>query len=170
MWQLDQHFIADDSVVPLGNTVHYIGIFEPINVPMARTGAMGATDVPVDKTEHGVRYQYRGDLIDCRSYAGFSGSPCVATLTYALLDDEFPLPPSVPPRRDGSYPKLVRTATLGTFCGILTQHWTDESAPDAHGAVSRFGVCVMLPSHYIRTALMSDEAKAERVRWDQSAV
>jgi hypothetical protein len=77
-WQafsLEHQFIDDDAVVPLGGTVHYLGIFAPPDVPMARTASVGAYDVPIDKVENGQRYRYHADLLDCRSYKGFSGSP-----------------------------------------------------------------------------------------------
>jgi hypothetical protein len=171
-WQafsLENHFIDDDVVVPLGGIVHYLGIFAPRDVPMARTGSLGAYDVPVDKVENGQRYRYHADLLDCRSYKGFSGSPCLGMLTYAVLDSPAAVPKGVPPNPDGSLPQLVRTANFGSFCGILTSHYSDEDNEDAGGVVSRYGVGVMLPSHYIRCALCDDTARSERRRWDLAA-
>jgi hypothetical protein len=110
---------------------------------MARGGNLGALDVPVDYTRFGLRYRYSGDLLDCRSYEGFSGSPCVATLSYAVLDSiPSDLPPNtVPANPDGESPQLRNLATLASFCGILTRHYSDENVSDAHGAVSRYSVC-----------------------------
>ena len=171
-WQafsLETQFIDDDAGVPLGGTVHYLGIFAPPDVPMARTGSLGAYDIPVDKIENGQRYRYHADLLDCRSYKGFSGSPCLGTLAYAVLDRPAPIPPGVPPNPDGSPPHLVHTANLASVCGILTSHYSDENTEDAAGVVGRYGVCVMLPAHYIRTALCDDVARLERLRWDADA-
>ena len=168
-WQafsMETQFVDDGVVVPLGGTVHYLGIFAPPDVPMARTGTIGAYDVVIEKTENGHRYSYNADLLDCRSYKGFSGSPCLGTLTYAVIDRPVPLPAGVPLNPDGSEPKLVRTASLASFCGMLTSHYSDEQAVDADGAVSRYGVCVMLPALYVRVALTDEIARTERHRWD----
>jgi hypothetical protein len=150
-----ERFVPSEAVVPLGGQVLYLGIFEPAQVPMARGGNLGALDAPIDYTRFGVRYRYAADLLDCRSYKGFSGSPCVATLSYAVVDSvASDLPPNtVPANPDGSEPQLRNLATLASFCGILTQHYSDENSCDAHGAVSRYGVCVMLPCDYVRAAL-----------------
>jgi len=171
-WQafsLETQFIDDDAVVPLGGTVHYLGIFAPPDVPMARTGSLGAYDVLVEKVENGRRYRYHGDLLDCRSYIGFSGSPCLGTLGYAVLNRPAVVPSEVPPNPDGSPPLLVHTANLASVCGILTSHYSDANNEDAAGIVSRYGVCVMLPAHYIRAALSDDTALAKRRRWDADA-
>jgi hypothetical protein len=171
-WQafsLESQFIDDDVVVPLGGIVHYLGMFAPPDVPMARTGSLGAYNVPVDKVENGQRYRYHADLLDCRSYKGFSGSPCLGMLTYAVLDRAAEVPKGVPLNPDGSLPRLVHTANLGSFCGILTSHYSDEETDDAAGVVSRYGVGVMLPAHYIRRALCDDTARSERRRWDAEA-
>lgn len=46
----------------------------------------------------------------------------------------------------------------------FTGHFSDQIS--AEGAVSRYGVGVMLRSHEIRDALMTPEAIAERRDWD----
>jgi hypothetical protein len=170
-WQafsLEEQFIDNDVVVPLGGTVHYLGIFASTGTPMARTGTIGAYDVPIDKTENDRRYRYDADLLDCRSYSGFSGSPCLGVLTFAVLDRVAEIPAGVPPEPDGSPPSLGRTANLARFCGILTSHYSDECTEGAGGVVSRYGVGVMLPSHYIHAALTDQAARDERRERDHA--
>jgi hypothetical protein len=90
-------------------------------------------------------------------------------LTYAVLNRPAVGPKGVPTNPDGSPPQLVHTANVGSFCGILTSHYSDEEAENAAGVVSRYGVGVMLPAHYIRCALCDDTARSERCRWDAEA-
>jgi hypothetical protein len=158
---LEDHFVPENTVVPLGGQIYYVGVFAPLNVPMCRPANLGALDVEIRKDE----YAYRADLVDCRSYGGFSGSPCFATIEYAVLDEPLgPLPGQLP-REDGSLPKLGQVAHLASFCGIFTAHFSDEVA--AAGIVSRYGVGVMLPCDYVRDALMTDEMRKERTVADE---
>lgn len=163
------HFVPDGHVPPLGAPIHYAGVFAPTGVPMLRTGNIAALDVPIERDNS--TYSYRADLVDCRSYKGFSGSPCLSTITYAVLDGE-PVELAagvVPPNARGVQPRLGRTASEARFCGIFTAHFTDEGAEDADGVISRYGVGVMLPSDYVRDALMSGDAVAQRRSWDAAA-
>jgi hypothetical protein len=164
------HFMPHGSGIGLGGQILYVGIFEPENAPMARSGYVGAVGVPItthDEFGH-VQYRYDGDLLDCRSYKGFSGSPCLAQTTYAVLDSDPELPaPLWPKRDDGSPVDLRNVATVAGFCGIITRHYGDETASDADGAVSRFGVCVMLSSDYVRLGLTAPGVVKQRRRWDE---
>jgi hypothetical protein len=117
---------------------------------------LGALDIPIEQGG----YSYRADLVDCRSYKGFSGSPCFATIEYAILDEPLPAQPGQVQRADGTIPQLGQVAHLASFCGIFTAHYSDEAL--AEGIVSRYGVGVMLPCDYVRDALMTDEAVNER--------
>lgn len=153
---LEDHFVPENTVVPLGGQIYYVGVFAPLDVPMCRAGNLGALDVQINKDE----YAYRADLVDCRSYGGFSGSPCFSTMAYAVLDEPVEALPEQVARDDGSVPKLGRLAHLAAFCGIFTAHYSDEIA--AAGIVSRYGVGVMLPCDYVRDALMTEDAKNER--------
>jgi hypothetical protein len=163
------HFLPAGHVVALGGPVYYLGMFagrEP-DVPMCRTGAMGALYVPMKSGA----YQYEAHLVDCRSYGGFSGSPCFSAINYTVLDeavdmDKLPLD-AIPQDADGNYPKLAPTAVVARFCGMLNMHYTDERALGGERVISQFGVGVMLPSDDIRRALMTDEAKQERREWDE---
>jgi hypothetical protein len=155
------HFVPEGTVVPLGGQIFYLGVFAPLEVPMCRPANLGALDVPISKDG----YSYQADLVDCRSYKGFSGSPCFSTLSYAVLDEPLkPLPEQLP-RADGSVPTLGQVANLASFCGIFTAHYSDERL--AKGVVSRYGVGVMLPCDYVRDALMTDKAREDRRAADE---
>jgi hypothetical protein len=158
------HFVPKGTAVPLGGELFYLGVFTALDVPMARAATLGALRVPIKKDQ----YQYVADLVDCRSYVGFSGSPCFSVIEYTILDGEPPvLVPEMAPRQpDGTPVPLGRIGALASFCGMFTAHYSDETA--AAGVVSRYGVGLMLPCDYIWEALMTDEAKAERREWDKT--
>jgi hypothetical protein len=155
-------FIPEASVVPLGGEIIYLGVFAPLGIPMAPAGILGTQEVPIKQPG----YEYKGDLVDCRSYGGFSGSPCFSLMNFATDD-----PPRIgdkerPRRSDGSVIGLNPISTLSLFCGIFTAHFSDREPAD--GVVSRYGVGVMLPSEYVREALMTDDARNERRKWDKA--
>lgn len=162
---LEENVVPGNLVPPLGCMVHYIGIFAPLEVPMARGGTLGALDIPITKSyPDGTSYEYPGHLIDCRSYGGFSGSPCFAQIAYGVAND--PPEPLVPigPRLDGTPRELTTIVYQNMLAGMFTAHYSDSESYD--GIVSRYGVGVMLRSTEIRRALMTDEAKSERRDWD----
>ncbi|MGO9763704.1 MAG: trypsin-like peptidase domain-containing protein [Solirubrobacteraceae bacterium] len=153
--------VMPDNIVPaLGTVIHYIGIFAPLSVPMVRAGNLAAMAVPVDKG----KYSYQAHLVDCRSYGGFSGSPCFAQLSYAVLDEPAKLPMPAPKRADGSSPTFAPLGYFAWLCGMFTAHYSDETTAD--GVVSRYGVGVMMHPNEIRAALMAPEQRAERRKWD----
>lgn len=160
------HFVPDGSVVNLGGEIFYLGIFAALDVPMARAATLGALRVEIEKDD----YHYIADLVDCRSYGGFSGSPCFSVIDYAIMDGrQAPVDPGAAPHQpDGTPIPLAPMGSLASFCGIFTAHYSDEIP--AQGVVSRYGVGVMLPCDYIREGLMTDEAKNERREWDQTRV
>jgi hypothetical protein len=164
------HFMPRGSGIGLGGEILYVGIFAPENVPMARAGSIGAPNVPIT-VEDGfgkVQYRYEGDLVDCRSYKGFSGSPCLSLVSYAVHDSAPRLTPALAPRHeDGSPMQLRNLVTVSAFCGILTRHYGDETAPEADGAASRFGVCVMLPSDYVLLGLTAPAVVEQRRKRDE---
>ncbi|HXN37498.1 MAG TPA: hypothetical protein VN892_05645, partial [Solirubrobacteraceae bacterium] len=98
-----EHFVPEGHIGPLGGEIYYLGIFAGPDVPMARSATLGTIDIPQEKTYTGRHYSYNADLVDCRSYAGFSGSPCFSVLNYAALDMPVNVPDEfVPVRADGS--------------------------------------------------------------------
>ncbi len=154
---------------PLGAIVYYAGVFAPANVPMARSGTLGAFGVPVKK-RHETRldrvYEYEGHLVDCRSYDGFSGSPCFIQTLYG---SDLPVQNVVPPPMINGEPMPLRALVWTTpLVGLFTSHYSDEGHLDnAESVVSRYGVGVILGSDYIWEALMTDKAKQERQKWDE---
>jgi hypothetical protein len=148
----------DGSVINHGVPIFYIGIFEDAKTTMVRSGTVGALSVPIQKTNP--PYSYDAHLVDCRSYEGFSGSPCFVMFDYPLV--EMPAVVPVPARAlDDKGP--VETAHVAALVGLFTAHYDDENDP----AISKYGIGVMLPMLKIWEALMTDDAKAERREWDE---
>jgi hypothetical protein len=76
----------------LAMPVHYIGLLETHDRAMARSGTLGA--IYEAGIEHTDDYEYVCHLADCRSYKGFSGSPCFLEIAMPGLEEvEPPLPP-----------------------------------------------------------------------------
>jgi hypothetical protein len=172
-WQasrLDMDVLWPDIPLSLGGPLHYLGIFEPVKRAMARTGAIATVKVPIVKPEPPKQpvYEYEAALLDCRSYAGFSGSPCFVTQTITMLDEPLPRPPEVPTRPDGSDPELRAHGHYALMAGIFTAHYTDEGDEETNPAalISRYGVGIMLNIDYLWKALMTPEARLERQAWD----
>ncbi len=166
-WQaqrLDLDVLHPDIPLSLGGPLHYLGIFAPVARTMARTGAIATVKVAIKKPN----YEYDAALLDCRSYAGFSGSPCFVTQTITLLDFPVPRPPGVPLLADGSEPELRTHGHYASMAGIFTAHYTDEGDEETNpeGLISRYGVGIMLNIDYVWKALMTDEARQERREWD----
>lgn len=165
---MEDVFLADAAAplyLSLGMTVYYIGILGPLDRPMVRAGTLGAIDqesIPhQDET-----FSYKAHLVDCRSYGGFSGSPCFSLISLPTL---LPKPPPSYEARvigesGGSLPLLGDMFHVVRLCGMFTQHLADK-APG--GPVSLYGVGVMLRSQEIRRALMSKKLKDERQRKDR---
>jgi hypothetical protein len=162
-----EHFVPEGHVAPLGATIFYLGIFAGPDVPMARSGTLGTIDIPRETEVRGREYSYRADLVDCRSYAGFSGSPCFSVMYYAALNMPVTLPDDfVPVLADGSRPDLVQVAALAQFCGVFVAHFDDP--PPGREVESKYGVGVMIPCDYVREALMSENAKQDRREADEA--
>jgi hypothetical protein len=160
-----EHFVPEGHIGPLGGEIYYLGIFAGPDVPMARSATLGTIDIPQKKTHEGRRYSYSADLVDCRSYAGFSGSPCFSVMNYAALDTPAHVPDEfIPERADGSRPELVPVAAVASFCGVFVAHYDDP--PPGRDVESKYGVGVMLPCDYVRDALMTDDAVADRQKAD----
>jgi hypothetical protein len=150
-----EHLPADQM---LARTFHYVGLLEPLNRAMARTGTLGA--IYEQGIEHKDGYRYEAHLGDCRSYGGFSGSPCfveIETPHLTPVDHSFSLP--VP---DDQPVGLM--GYLHLLCGMVT--WHLESAVPREEA-SLFGVVTILTSDEIWRALMSDEMIEQRRQADQ---
>jgi hypothetical protein len=148
----ERHLIPTKLIqgVRLGGKVYNIGILAPLDRVMVRSGTVGAVDQVGIK--HAEGYNYPAHLIDCRSYWGFSGSPCWIEIPVPLLTpvpiydpDGEPVTTSGPTGQMGYWLYMV---------GMLTEHLA-ESAKG--GATSLYGVATVLRGQEIRAALMADE-------------
>ena len=138
--------------VYLGQTIHYIGILTPLDRVMARSGTIGAVNQEGLEHEHG--YEYPAHLVDCRSYWGFSGSPCYLEVEVPSLLAESP-----PHPLKGNLGPTGRMIAFTFLAGMFTQHLSEKFQG---GATSLYGVGVMLRGQEIREALMSEELQADR--------
>ncbi len=161
--RLEHHLIPNEVVLApmLGGRVYYVGILTPLDRPMVRSATIGALD------QSGVRYQQMYDfpvhLVDCRSYGGFSGSPCFVESSFAVLHPS-PVPGALANRVGEQLDELMGDLHHWVgLCGMFVAHLTD----DASNISSEYGVGVMLRGNEIREALMTDENKAERSQWDE---
>jgi hypothetical protein len=79
-----ENFVKENLRPNIGARVYFIGLLGYIsemaekNIPMVRSGSIGAVSqsgIPI-KIAPGTTIKVTGHLIDCRSFQGFSGSPC----------------------------------------------------------------------------------------------
>jgi hypothetical protein len=159
----DRDVLRKQEIFP-GSPIHYIGVFTPVGRVMARSGTIGALDVRgLEQTDDvtGKEYDYPAHLLDCRSYTGFSGSPCFVELSYAELKPTappLPLPANVEALADLQHASLL--------CGMLTMYVRDELEAKRREPASRYGVAMMLRSDEIWEALMTDELRKKRKERD----
>jgi hypothetical protein len=161
--ELEHHVMPTRSIQAprLGGQVYYVGVFQPLNRLIARSGTIAALNQTIP---HRGGYTYPAHLADCRSYDGFSGSPCFAEVTAATnLRRNAPYPTSLPPEIE-----LTSMAHFQLLCGMFTGHFTDEVSAD--GVTSRYGVGKLLRSDEIRAALMTNDAIDERRTWDKQGM
>jgi hypothetical protein len=156
---LEDLFLRDRSHLRLGSTVYYIGLLAHHNRIMVRTGNVGALDQSGMEVEGG--YQQPHHLLDCRSYRGFSGSPCFVEVTYAGLRP-VKAPEAYPTDRGG----LGELESFAFFIGMLTNHL--DWPPDVDGAASRYGVGLMLRNEEIEKALMTKKLRDMRREADEA--
>lgn len=130
---------------------HYVGVLEPLNRAMARSGTIGA--VYQTGIEHPDGYRYAAHLGDARTYDGFSGSPCFVELAYPSL-----VPRDLPfaSEKEEQDP-LGRIRYLHLLCGMVTYHL--ERALQGREA-SAFGVVCMVTSDDIWRAVTVAHAEA----------
>ncbi len=118
---------------------------------MTRTGTIGALhqdEIPV-KQGDGTVVKVHGHLIDCRSFGGFSGSPCFVRFLRGILTT---------PRLGLKTPK---DSTL--LLGLVSGHFdlaASVALPDPADEIRvpvAAGIAVVLPSETILELLESDE-------------
>jgi trypsin-like peptidase len=151
-------------VLTVGAAFHYVGLLSPLGIPMARSGTLGALDVP--GMDHDGPYDYPAHLADVRSYGGFSGSPCFVEYPLANLTplDLSTLPVRLPENFDASKP-LGAMNYMHLFCGMFVEHYSHKQG--LGGPMSHLGLGVVLPADPIIEALLTDELRAERREADE---
>lgn len=155
----------------LGSPIYYIGLFAPARRMMARLGSVG--NLNVEELAHGGPYDYVAHLVDCRSYGGFSGSPCFLHLSFPVLEEA--MLPSPYHEEITTDARIGALSHLAIPCGMFTEHYDDTGQEDeepqtGEGAVSRYGVGVMVRGQEIKEALMSEKLRKQRQEWDEALV
>lgn len=140
----------------LGMPFYYVGLLEPLDRAMARSGTLGA--VYQQGIQQGGGYEYEAHLGDCRSYGGFSGSPCFVEIAMPGLSRRQPIVPAPP-----ELGPLGRLHYLHLLCGMVT--WHLESTGQGTEA-SVYGVVALLTSDEIYRCLMSQELVRQRHKLD----
>lgn len=144
------------SPFKLGEQVYYVGLLadmphmERENIPVVRSGNLAAWNQPHVPIKNGLRVT--AHLIDCRSFGGFSGSPCLLQFTQNVLSYE------------GG--RSLITPIYNTYLiGMLTGHYDDNYLERQQGSPVlklNVGVGIVMPTEQIRHALNSDEQVAMR--------
>lgn len=179
-----EEIAAEWRELELGDIVYFIGLLGKIpemvarNIPIVRAGTLGALwqeKVPVRRSPAEASRLITAHLIDCRSFGGFSGSPCYIQKSRA----------AVVTRDDGRPGITTRYWTL--LLGLIGGHFDDwaktrsrESIgadPDDHEyAISDdimapvgTGVGYVIPAEFIRETLMREELVAMRADDEKAA-
>jgi hypothetical protein len=129
-------------------------------IPMVRTGSIGALHqegIPM-RLGDGTRIRVHGHLIDCRSFGGFSGSPCFVQYFSGTHETE----------------RLrLKTPIQSThLLGIVAGHFDLSASVALPGQAHELrvpvaaGVAVVLPSETILDVLESEEQKEGRSKAD----
>lgn len=152
----------------LGDRIYFLGLLAvpgaralaERNVPMVRSGTIGAMyqdDIPFEWPDGSIR-NFQAHLIDCRSYGGFSGSPC-----FFQRDDQFT------GVREGEPTRGVVTFLLGLISGHFDLFSSARLRGDIaeEGAIRvpvNTGVGIVTPAEKIAEVLTMEEFKDERDR------
>src|SRR6266540_440909 len=134
------------------------------NIPMTRSGCVGALNVPnvpIGPPEN--RRYVEAHLIDCRSYAGFSGSPCFVQRDMRRS----------PHYDDESGRVDTETALLGVVSGHFDMWGTARltgDLPMEPGTVQvpvNTGVGVVTPAKAIKELMDMEELSEDRKRVEE---
>jgi hypothetical protein len=157
---------VSDHVPALGEPVFFAGLLAQVesmgekHVPMLRSGTLGAlrqSDVPMREPGGGKR-RLDGHLVDCRSFGGFSGSPCFVQMVR----------PGPPIPRMGLPTMEQHTLLLGMVGGHFDHQATVDVEGNELSVPTSAGVAVVYPSELIRELLDDDEVVEAREREDDT--
>ena len=158
-WAKAEMFEGEEMHPFLGDNVYFVGLLPNIeamvekNIPMVRSGTLGRLwqeRCPV-LTREKVLIYITAHLIDCRSFGGFSGSPCYLQQSRAgiVMDKGRP-----------AVTTKYRTALLGLIGG----HYDDVvEVENTYGksehltAPINTGVGYVIPVEFVRETLMKKE-------------
>lgn len=150
----------------LGSQIFYIGLFVEAQKMLARSGTIAGIALP--DLDLGDTYSYVAHLVDCRSYEGFSGSPCFLATSYAV--SSVTMEPPLIHRRPGELAQesISPLLHISLPCGMFTAHYDEPlAARKPRREVSKYGIGIMLRSDEIKAALMTDDMRKERRRWER---
>jgi hypothetical protein len=156
-YELEQAVDRASKQPRVGDTVYFIGLLagilemERTAIPMVRSGTIAALNqpgIPLTNDVHTTAH-----LIDCRSFNGFSGSPCyVQWPTYYYVEDRFE-----PGDKGLMYNEETR------LFGMLIAHLDDYEKQQGRQTIRlNIGVGIVLPIERVRDVLESDELVALR--------
>lgn len=154
----------------LGATVFFIGLFKGIhamaegNVPMVRSGTLGRLwqeRCPVKRSEKAPLEYITAHLIDCRSFSGFSGSPCYLHESRGAYFDS-----------NHAVGTKERTSLLGLIAGhfddVAAVYHSSGKTDHLHTEVNT-GIGYVIPAEYIRATLMREDLVEKRKEREQKA-
>ena len=130
------------------------------NIPMVRSGAVGALHqdgIPM-RLQDDTLVSVHGHLIDCRSFGGFSGSPCFVRFTSGI---------NITPRLGLKTP-INSTLLLGLVGGHFDLH-ASVTLPEQEDGIDvpvAAGIAVVLPSETIMEVLQDEDLLSDRARRD----
>jgi len=160
----------------LGNRVYFIGLLGQMknmvakNIPMVRGGTVGALNqegVPIEIAP-GTTINVKAHLMDCRSFGGFSGSPCFVQADGISLTGE-------------GGEAAIGWASSTFLLGLLIAHFDVNKPATLTGELASIsgkvempintGVGVVLPIERLRELLMEEKQLAgERKKMDEQLV
>jgi hypothetical protein len=175
-WVPTDNFLDQSVSMPaLGDQVYFVGLLANAesmvqeNIPMVRSGTLGRRyqeRVPLKHGDGRVSF-HQAHLIDCRSYAGFSGSPCFAEFKAPMRQGQ----PGVFIAGMSAVPEI-------RCIGLISGHWEDlakaqvslDFADDPLAKGIRVpvntGVGIVTPIEKVRECLMDEDLVTARQQMD----
>ena len=168
---METQTVGEDILPMFGQNVYYVGLLDPAwlmadaALPMVRSGTVGMIYVPVQPDRD--KPPFQAHLIDCRSYAGFSGSPCLVQFPFpGPAQAEHPIPKRLLEERSVDPDTLGLMTYATVLMGLLIQHIDDANVKPT---ASNVGIGIILPVERIFDVLMSEELVAKRKKAEAEA-